>query len=420
MTKNKLREQLLQATKEESLEIFQETMRMSVRLALHEMMAEEVNELCGSKHYPNGSKYKRAGNESGRAYLEGKKESVIRPRVRTEAGEEIRLASYEAASSQQNLYDEVIQQVCEGISMRGLERAGKKKISKSAIARMWVGKSLEQLDYLRSRDLSQYDFIALMIDGVRLAEGVWIIIALGIDISGKKLMLDFEEGSSENGTVVGELIRRLKKRGVDEPKDRKLLIVRDGSPSIKAAVNEHWPKAVQQECLIHMQRHTRKKLRTRDRADFDNHCKALREAQGKEAGVEAFEDLIDFLSERNAAAALALRDRREDLLGFHDLDVDSTLNVTFLNTNCIENSIGNWREATHNIKRWNTKNEMVSRWSASGMLWAENGFNKIRHAEDLGKLAAALATPEEASSLRSESSSGVASAQKTTCQKALK
>jgi hypothetical protein len=32
----------------------------------------------------------------------------------------------------------------------------------------------------------------------------------------------------------------------------------------------------------------------------------------------------------------------------------------------------------------------VPRWMASGLLWAEAGFRKIRHAEDLPRLAAAL------------------------------
>ena len=127
--------------------------------------------------------------------------------------------------------------------------------------------------------MKNHTFVALMIDGVRLADGIWIIVAMGIDLTGKKLMLDFEEGSSESSTAVGGLIARLKDRGVDCSKEERLLIVRDGSTAIKKAVNKHWPDAVQQECLVHMQRHTRDKLRTKDRADFDNYCTTLRAAQ---------------------------------------------------------------------------------------------------------------------------------------------
>lgn len=86
-----------------------------------------------------------------------------------------------------------------------------------------------------------------------------------------------------------------------------------------------------------MQRHTRDKLRARERADFDNYCTALRNAQGK----EAFEDILDFLSERNAAASIALKSKKLDLISLHLLNVPSTLNVTYLNTNSIENSFRN-------------------------------------------------------------------------------
>jgi hypothetical protein len=47
---------------------------------------------------------------------------------------------------------------------------------------------------------------------------------------------------------------------------------------------------------------------------------------------------------------------------------------------------------------------MISRWVASGMLWAEAAFRKIRHAEDLGELATALTSCAPAASLRSEAS----------------
>ena len=74
----------------------------------------------------------------------------------------------------------------------------------------------------------------------------------------------------------------------------------------------------------------------------------------------------------------------------HRLGVPATLNLSLLSTNVIENVIRNWREHTNNIKRWNVKADMIERWSASGLLWAESGFRRIRHYEDLPKLREAL------------------------------
>ena len=65
---------------------------------------------------------------------------------------------------------------------------------------------------------------------------------------------------------------------------------------------------------MHQERNVLDKLRKRDRAEGISHFKRLREAQGQEAGEEAFEELLDFVSERNAAAAIALQERVDALL----------------------------------------------------------------------------------------------------------
>jgi hypothetical protein len=79
------------------------------------------------------------------------------------------------------------------------------------------------------------------------------------------------------------------------------------------------------------------------------------------------------------------------------------LNTTFLSTNLIENVFRNWRQATDNGKVWKEDGDMVPRWVASGLLWAEAGFRKISHFGDLPLLAAALSSSAASSSLRSSS-----------------
>lgn len=135
------------------------------------------------------------------------------------------------------------------------------------------------------------------------------------------------------------------------------------------------------------------RLRRRDRSESQRLFRRLREAQGAQAGEEAFEDLREFVAERNGAAGLILSERREEILTVHRLNLPSTLNVTLLSTNIIENVFRNWREQTGNVKSWSVKADMIDRWSASGLLWAESGFRRIRHYEDLPKLKEALQTP---------------------------
>jgi putative transposase len=395
----KLKEAFLQGEEREAAELFRQLLRQSVRAGLFEAMAEEVEALCGPRYHPDHqSLFHRAGSETGVAYLDGGKEDIRRPRVRHETDGEVRLATYEAASSPLGLFEQIVASVAQGLPIRGVERAMGKAVSKSAASRMWAEKSREQLELLRNRPLDDADWLAILIDGVWLTRELCVVVAVGIDTSGSKRVLDFEQGPSENATVVAALIARLAGRGVKATGGRRLLVLRDGGSAIAGAIRRMWPDAIQQECLVHAQSNLRDKLRRRDRADLDIRFKALREAQGKQAGEEAFEELMEFVSERNAAAALALRERKDELLAFHWLDAPSTLNTTFLSTNLIENVLRNWREATGNVKRWNEKEDMVPRWMASGLLWAEAGFRRIRHAEDLPRLAAALAlfTPSSA------------------------
>jgi transposase-like protein len=411
MTHEKLKAAFLQGGEREASELFNELIRGSVREAFWQMMAAEVEVLCGPRYRPDGaSEHRRAGSERGTVYLDGDKEEMRRPRVRHQSDGEVTLESYRAASSQEGLFEQIVGLVSEGMSQRGVERASKGTISKSAVSRMWEEKSREQLALLRERPLDQCEWLAVMIDGVFIGSKGCVLIALGVDVSGRKQVLDFEPGNSESQETVSRLIGRLEKRGVRGAEDTGLLVVRDGSKAIASAVSRCWPEALQQACLVHVERNIADRLRRRDRSESQRLFKCLRQAEGREAGEEAFDDLREFLAERNAAAALTLSERRDEILCLHRLGVPATLNLSFLSTNVIENLIRNWREHTNNIKRWNLKSDMIERWTASGLLWAESGFRRIRHHDDLPKLREALARSFTASasatgsSLRSEPS----------------
>ena len=71
----------------ETVKNFRESLRGLAREIFFEVMAEEVSELCGPRHYPvSGSRYRRAGSASGRIYWDGQWEKVSRPRVRRSGG----------------------------------------------------------------------------------------------------------------------------------------------------------------------------------------------------------------------------------------------------------------------------------------------------------------------------------------------
>ena len=88
----------MQGEEREAAELMRELLHRSVRLGLHEAMASEVEALCGPKNRPD------PGTERGVAYLDGGKDEIVSPRVREKNGVEVRLATYEAASSPHGLF----------------------------------------------------------------------------------------------------------------------------------------------------------------------------------------------------------------------------------------------------------------------------------------------------------------------------
>ena len=53
--------------------VFRDFLRGSVRQMICEVMAAEVNELCGPKHHPSDSDHFRSGTTPGRVLVDGER-----------------------------------------------------------------------------------------------------------------------------------------------------------------------------------------------------------------------------------------------------------------------------------------------------------------------------------------------------------
>lgn len=189
------------------------------------------------------------------------------------------------------------------------------------------------------------------------------------------------------------MFAKLKARGLNAGGARRLLVTRDGSEAIAKAVRHFWPDAVQQECLVHVERGLCAKLSYKHQGEAVTKMNALRAVEGAEAGEEAFENLLKYVRSKNLAAAESLESRKDGILAFHRLNVPSTLNVTFLSTNNIENVMRNARQVVGKVCRWHDKTDQVARWMGVALLRAQEGFKRIRGHKELGMLANALKRP---------------------------
>ena len=229
-----------------------------------------------------------------------------------------------------------------------------------------------------------------MIDGVFLTRELVVVVALAIRKDGTKQVLDFAAGSTESYEVVKGLLSRLIERKFHV--SGRLYAVLDGAKALHKGVVEFWPDAIIQDCVIHKERNLYAYLRKSDHEECARLMKRLRLAQGAVAAEEALAELTKFLKARNAQALSSLEEAGDRLIALQRLGVPSTLNVSLLSTNLIENAIHNYRRQTRRVTRWKPASNQVDRWVRRRFYGWNEGFERSRDTRS-GALILALKRP---------------------------
>jgi transposase-like protein len=107
----------------------------------------------------------------------------------------------------------------------------------------------------RGRELGGDLFFGIILDGIRLSPDLTAVVAVGMTCDGRKIVLAYQVGSSENREVCDDLLRRIIRRRF-KPVER-LFCVLDGSDALKWSLIAHYHDAVTQRCLIHKERNIR-------------------------------------------------------------------------------------------------------------------------------------------------------------------
>ena len=388
---------LMQAEAEDLGVVFRDWMRGMARQTVLRVFEAETQALCGTLYEPDeGAECYRAGSAPGAVLHEGRKEEVRRPRVRRrkESGntEEVRLQSYEAARERGHLEQMLVRTLCAGVSTREQKNVHPESPSnsKSSVSRLWMREGARMLEEFRARDIERDDWLVLMLDGIRLANELWAVVALGVAQDGTKHMLDFEVGASENAAVATALCERLAERGFAPKQGCRLLCVFDGSKALRKAAKKVWRDPVFQRCLVHKERNLRKYLSKRHWGALAGLVGRLRKVQGARDAREALAELRSFVAGKNAEALASLEEAGEELIALHLLEVPNTLHRNLLSTNIIENSIRNVRGKLGRVTRWREETDQPRRWMAMALTETEKGFRKLAGYRDLPWLAQAL------------------------------
>jgi putative transposase len=366
---------------------------------LHELMEGEVETVVGPKgrHVP-GRTAVRHGHEDGEVTLGGRRVPVSRPRARTADGEhEVELETYAHFAARDPLSDVMFERMLAGVSTRRYARTGEpvgeeidaiaRSTSKSAVSREFVSRTRENVIELMSRPLGDLRLAVLMLDGIEL-KGRCCVVALGIDTDGVKHPLGRWDGSTENTTVASTLLANLVERGLDV--EQGALVVIDGAKALRKAVRDvlgvHTPV---QRCVRHKERNVLGHLPERDQPLVRRRLRAAWALDDHDRALEQLRVLADELARSHPGAATSLREGMEETLTVTRLGVRGRLKRTLASTNPCESMIDTVRRVARNVKRWQN-GDMCLRWTAAGMLEAEQQFRKIIGHTDLAKLAVAV------------------------------
>lgn len=372
--------------------------------ALQQMLEEDADRLCGG---PKGRhlKSERAANRHGteRTWLPIGSQRVPfqRPRVRSSQGELV-LPTYQAAQQGQFTQEAVEVACLAGVSQRNYPEVASalegtplglpvRELSRTAVGRRFIRATAHSLEALQQRRVDGGKRVLALYLDAKEFQGRALLVALALLEDGSKQILGLKEGSSENTAIVRALLEDLVCRGLSA--ERGLLVVLDGGKALAAGVRAVLgARALIQRCQVHKKRNVLEHLPEREREIVGPRLSQIWACPVPQMARRSLESLARDLGRGGyREAAASVREGLAETLTCHHLGLDPALALTqsLATTNPIESAFSQVERISGRVTNWQS-GEMVLRWTAAGLLEAEEGFKRVGTPETLKRLADAL------------------------------
>jgi putative transposase len=247
-------------------EILEEVARLGAQLLMQAALEAEITEFLGRDLYqrPAACEDVRPGSRNGYREVTVKTTAgpvqLARPKLRgtTEAFASRLFGSHVTKTNA--LESLVIASFVRGLSVRDVEAAlaealgDQAAISKSTVSAICGQLKDEYEAWARRRlDGTVLDYLFLDASFFRMHPGSPaepVLAAWGITTDGKPAFIGLAPGAGESADAWHDFLQDLKDRGLPSP----LLVISDGAPGLIAAIEQAFPKALRQRCLIHRAR----------------------------------------------------------------------------------------------------------------------------------------------------------------------
>jgi transposase-like protein len=244
-------------------EILEEVARVGAQLLMQAALEAEVTEFLGRDRYARAALTEdaRPGSRNGYRDVTVKTTAgpvkLARPKLRGTADAFASRLSGAHVTKTNALESLVIASFVRGLSVRDVEATladapgDQAAISKSTVSAIcqqikgeyqaWAARRLDEvrLDYLFP------DASFFRMHPGSPAEPV--LAAWGITTEGKPAFIGLAPGTGESADAWHDFLADLKERGLASP----LLVISDGAPGLIGAIEQAYPKALRQRCLIH-------------------------------------------------------------------------------------------------------------------------------------------------------------------------
>ncbi len=363
--------------------------------AVGEALEAEVKQLAGERYQRSG---RRAGHvrwtkQAGSIYLADQKVPIRYQRVRDRTRDtEVALETYRKFQAPRRMDEGLLRRVLLGVSCGRYGEAAEAVppafgISRSSVSRRFIRASARKLAQLMERDLSAWDLVAVFLDGKTFAEDA-MVIAVGVTLSGEKVLLGFVQTATENERVISEFLRGLVTRGLQGAAG--LLWVIDGSKGLRAALRTVIGEgAVVQRCQWHKRENVVSYLPKRRQPEVRRALQTAYRQPTYEMAKAQLMQLHRGLQRENPSAAASLEEGLEETLTLHRLGVAGALAQSLSTTNVLESINAQLGRLTRNVSRW-SNGVQKHRWVASALLEIEPRLHRIKGDRALPQLRAAI------------------------------
>jgi len=377
-----------------------ELIEVTGRAAIEAVLTLSAQEVAGPKHPGKATgEVTWYGRQQATIPLAERKLRVEKPRLRRKgsgAEKEVTVPAYEAMLGNSRLGRRMLEILLHGISTRNYRKvlpqmAETVAVSKSNVSREFIEASEQTLKELCERRFEGKDLLIVYLDGIQFGQ-MHVIVALGVDSQGYKHVLGLREGSSENATVVKDLLTDIVSRGLD-PGRRRLFVI-DGSKALRKAIDEVFGTANPvQRCRNHKTRNVLDYLPKERQENVRCAMKAAFQLPA-EQGMAKLKKLSEWLAPEYPSAAESLLEGLAEMFTINRLELPAQLRRCLASTNIIESPNAGIREKTWRVTRWRD-GQMVLRWTASALLTLEKRMRRIMGHQQLWMLEAKLRDQDE-------------------------